>query len=215
MRTPNQSCQPTPGGRLSRFLSVLARRGCTLRWVKMCRYVSLAATLMALCARAGTGEPPSNTNYVAILRLGHPEWFTNIRNERLVRAIASVTNSSSSSLWCVAYGKTNYWWDCEWRSPGEDQWRLFNSNHFDATHARVVELLPGAAWAFPVALNGAVRHDVRVRLRFYRTVKNYPQQKWLPALEQPVEVASNAVRVGSDPASTQPDAAPNAARPHR
>jgi hypothetical protein len=28
---PNESCQPTPGLRLFRFLSLMARRGCTLR----------------------------------------------------------------------------------------------------------------------------------------------------------------------------------------
>jgi len=53
MRPANQACQPTPGGRLSRFRLPWARRGCTLRWAWQWRFQMRNAIVM------GLGSAPS------------------------------------------------------------------------------------------------------------------------------------------------------------
>jgi hypothetical protein len=50
---PNQPCQPTPGERLSRFLSLLARRGCTLRWAAAHLMKRILIAVLIITASAG------------------------------------------------------------------------------------------------------------------------------------------------------------------
>jgi hypothetical protein len=55
----NEACQPTPEGRLVRFLSSLARRGCTLRWATACAMKNLMSLfLLAACGLCLAGEEP-------------------------------------------------------------------------------------------------------------------------------------------------------------
>ena len=156
------------------------------------------AAVLALRAIAGPGDEVSSAPRISVI-LGQPEWITNIRDERLARAKAWVTNHSAHSFWCLSYGTNHLWYDYEWRQNREEAWKRERIGN-DGTGVRLIELRPGSAVWFSIGLTGQAGREVRVLLRLYAKVKDYEGQQWLPLLLDPVEFVSNSVRVEGDPA---------------
>jgi hypothetical protein len=74
--------------------------------------------------------PPTSASPAVVVALGEPVWFTNIRNERLVRCSVSITNKSDHSFWIQSRGTNEFVHNYETRRDGRAPWEL---QVYDAT----------------------------------------------------------------------------------
>jgi hypothetical protein len=172
--------------------------------------IAVALLCVAIHSGAGADDRTRNTRKATndspavVVALGEPEWFSNIRNERLVRATVSVRNNSNRSFWVLSLGTNAFIHDYERRFRDQSHWVIVRRRCW--TGASPFEIRPGASFQSRTVFRRPedVGADVRLRVRLYGQFtlprRNAPT---IAGLRAPEEFVSNTVHVGTDPLGIQ------------
>jgi len=183
--------------------------GCNMRikigvadWIVVAWFVIAGHSAIAADDRTSNNAKARNAPAAVVIDLGEAEWFSNIRNERLVGAAVRITNNSIRSFWIMSRGTNEFVHDYERRRTDRDQWEL--DRYFCGTGTSPHEIRPGATFVTrKVFLRPQdVGADVRLRLWLFGRLEPPRRSGGRFPLRDPEEFLSNIIHIGRDPSGT-------------
>lgn len=149
--------------------------------------------ILGICAQYSASRSQTNAPAQAEISLGKPQWFTNVRGERWVRAQVTVINPTEHSLWGIGYRTRMLFHDYEKHASRTDSWQRVPLM-WCGSGAIAHEIPPHSKYEFDKVFTFP-EAEVYVRLRFYlfRRLQSPGNGNFPPVVKEPFQIVSNSI----------------------